>query len=108
MTNFTRFVNLGKNEMNSTHNSINIRPESNVYATYQRLSYRPWYAIAEFVDNSTQNYYDHKDELLPIYRQDENHGCLKIDITYDDEHKSLSILDNAYGMEMDELQRAVA
>ncbi len=43
---------------------INIRPTSSVYATYKRLSYQPWTAIAEFVDNSTQSFYDHKDELM--------------------------------------------
>jgi hypothetical protein len=89
-------------------NTINIRPESNVYATYRRLSYRPWYAIAEFVDNSTQNYYDHKDELLSVYQLDPNGSCLSVSVIYDDEKRSLLISDNAYGMEMDELQRAVA
>jgi hypothetical protein len=51
-------------------NTINIRPATSVYATYQRLSYKPWYAIAEFVDNSTQNYYDHKEELQAAYRRE--------------------------------------
>ena len=42
---------------------LNIRPTSGVYATYKRLSYQPWTAIAEFVDNSTQSFYDHQEEL---------------------------------------------
>ena len=92
----------------SSSNAINIRPESNVYATYQRLSYRPWYAIAEFVDNSTQNYYDHKDILLSSYQCDNDNSCMRVAISYDDEKRSLLILDNAFGMEMEELQRAVA
>lgn len=91
----------------TTQNIINIRPESNVYATYQRLSYRPWYAIAEFVDNSTQNYYDHKDELLSAYRTDTGSNCMRVEIQYDDEKRGLLISDNAFGMEMEELQRAV-
>ena len=45
---------------------INIRPTSSVYATYKRLSYQPWTAIAEFVDNSTQSFYDHKEELMSL------------------------------------------
>ena len=45
---------------------INIRPTSSVYATYKRLSYQPWTAIAEFVDNSTQSFYDHKSELMSL------------------------------------------
>lgn len=89
-------------------NTINIRPESNVYSTYQRLSYRPWYAIAEFVDNSTQNYYDHKSELLSAYKREQKSDCLQVSVNYDDEKRSLLIVDNAFGMEMDELQRAVA
>ena len=44
--------------------TIDIRPAVSVYATYRRLSYQPWYAIAEFVDNSTQSYYDHRAELI--------------------------------------------
>jgi hypothetical protein len=94
--------------VDNTSNTINIRPESNVYATYQRLSYRPWFAIAEFVDNSTQNYYDHREELLSAYKRDTNARCLRVSVTYDDERRSLLISDNAFGMEMDELQRAVA
>lgn len=31
-----------------------------VISSYKRLAYTPWYAIAEFVDNSTQSYFDHK------------------------------------------------
>ena len=42
---------------------INIRPTTGVYATYKRLTYKPWTAIAEFVDNSTQSYFDHEEEL---------------------------------------------
>ena len=39
--------------------SIDIRPQTSVYGTYRRLSYKPWFAIAEFIDNSTQSYYNH-------------------------------------------------
>jgi len=87
---------------------VNIRPEVSVYATYRRLSYRPWYAIAEFVDNSTQNYYDHREELLAAYRREENPGKLRIEITYDSESNVLTVFDNANGMEMEELSRALA
>lgn len=85
---------------------INIRPTSSVYATYKRLSYQPWTAIAEFVDNSTQSFYDHKDELLALkYSQG-----LKITIDYIDDKINgdrLEIFDNAYGMEWSDFQRAV-
>ncbi len=85
---------------------LNIRPTSSVYATYKRLSYQPWTAIAEFVDNSTQSFYDHKDELLGI----KYYKGLTIEINYidDPEHGDrLEIVDDAYGMEWKDFQRAV-
>lgn len=85
---------------------INIRPTSSVYATYKRLSYQPWTAIAEFVDNSTQSFYDHKEELLA---QKYAKG-LNISIKYIEdavEGDRLEITDDAYGMEWKDFQRAV-
>ncbi len=86
---------------------INIRPAVSVYATYRRLSYRPWNAIAEFVDNSTQNYYDFRAELLEVYRREKNPGKLRIEVEYDDDRNSLTVRDNANGMNLEELARAV-
>lgn len=86
---------------------IDIRPTSSVYATYRRLSYKTWYAIAEFVDNSTQNYYDHREKLLSCSSHEPGDPKLRIEITYDDERNSLTIIDNANGMEFEELERAV-
>ena len=85
---------------------INIRPTSSVYATYKRLSYQPWTAIAEFIDNSTQSFYDHKDELM-----DQKYAKgLNISIRYIEdaiEGDRLEITDDAYGMEWSDFQRAV-
>lgn len=86
---------------------INIRPASSVYATYRRLSYKPWYAIAEFVDNSTQNYYDHKRDLLAAYRKEGKRQKMRVEVTYNAGRHSLTINDNANGMEIEELGRAV-
>ena len=85
---------------------LNIRPTSGVYATYKRLSYQPWTAIAEFVDNSTQSFYDHKEELLST----KYYKGLNIHINYVEDNISgdrIEILDNAYGMEWFDFQRAV-
>ena len=43
---------------------INIQPPASILNVFSRLSYKPWYAIAEFVDNSTQSYISHADELM--------------------------------------------
>ena len=85
---------------------INIRPTSGVYATYKRLSYQPWTAIAEFVDNSTQSFYDHKAELMAIkYAKG-----LRVTINYIEDAVNgdrLEIVDDAFGMEWHDFQRAV-
>jgi hypothetical protein len=82
---------------------IPVRPESDVYGTYRRLAYRAWYAIGEFVDNSTQNFLDFKGELARA----DGSAWLTIDIIYDPEAGKLTINDNAHGMNTEELSRAV-
>lgn len=87
--------------------AIDIRPDVSVYATYRRLSYKPWYAIAEFVDNSTQSYYDNRAALIEAYRIDAAPGRLRVEVAYDNDLNTLTIVDNAHGMEADELTRAI-
>lgn len=86
--------------------TINIRPTSGVYATYRRLSYQPWSAIAEFVDNSTQSYFDHRDALLALT----DFSKLRVDIYYEnavDGNDVLTITDSAFGMEWEDFERAI-
>ena len=86
--------------------TINIRPTTGVYATYKNIRYEPWTAIAEFVDNATQSYYDHVKEL----ENSKNWKCLKIDIQYKkdkDGNYELIIQDNAFGMNFTDFQRAI-
>ena len=72
---------------------------------YRRLSYTQWHALAEFVDNSTQSYYDHRDALDESYLQESER--LQVRITLDRNARILRISDNAMGMGIDELRRAV-
>lgn len=86
--------------------TINIRPTTGVYATYKNIRYEPWTAIAEFVDNATQSYYDHVKEL----ENSKNWKCLEIDIQYKkdkDGNYELIIQDNAFGMNFTDFQRAI-
>ena len=85
---------------------INIRPTSSVYATYKRLSYQPWTAIAEFVDNSTQSFYDHKSELMSLKYAKGLRICINY-IPDDVDGDRLEIYDDAYGMEWSDFQRAI-
>ena len=89
---------------NAEQLTIDIRPDSGVYGTFRRISYRPWSAIAEFIDNATQNYFDHRDEIA---KATETTPTLEIDVFYDGSARTLAIVDNANGMNWDELERAI-
>ena len=81
---------------------LNIQPQAGVIGVFSRLNYKPWYAIAEFVDNSTQSFYSHQDELKKNGIAD-----LDISIDYDAEKDILQITDTAFGMEFEDFVRAV-
>ena len=82
---------------------LNIQPAASILNVFSRLSYKPWYAIAEFVDNSTQSYISHQEEL----DNDEFFEKLVVDVRYDSEKNTLTITDNAYGMEIDRFKDAI-
>lgn len=75
--------------------------------SYQRLSYTPWHAIAEFVDNSTQCYLDNKAALDEQLAKEDR--VFEVSIAYDPNHASgmLRVSDNALGMSYSDLERAL-
>ena len=85
---------------------INIRPTTSVYSTFKNISYHPWTAIAEFVDNSTQSYFDNKDRLI----QTKYWNGLDIQVIFRTESGKpveLIVKDNAFGMDFHDFQRAI-
>lgn len=81
---------------------LNIQPQAGVIGVFSRLNYKPWYAIAEFVDNSTQSFYSHEHDLFSY-----GFDHLTIKIKYDFDKNTLTISDDAYGMEFVDFARAV-
>lgn len=72
---------------------------------YSRLSYTMWYALAEFIDNSTQsreNYGNIIDDVLAA-----EGSPLRVEITYDSANRELTITDNSIGMTHDDLVEAL-
>ena len=94
--------------MENTENKIgfveklNIQPPASIYGTFSRYNYKMWYAIAEFVDNSTASFYKNE-RILRFIHQDK----LLIEIDYNSENNILRITDNAFGMEIDDFKRAI-
>ena len=68
---------------------------------YSRLSYSMWFALAEFVDNSTQsrlNYGNLVDDILKTEGQP-----LTVSIIHNRQTKEITIEDNSIGMTKDDL-----
>lgn len=79
--------------------------ENTVISSYKRLSYEAWYAFAEFVDNSTQAYFDNKNELDKYFNA--TGRKLEIYITYNRDEDFIEIKDNSIGMDEIGLDRAL-
>jgi hypothetical protein len=77
-----------------------------VLRSYKRLPYTEWHALAEFVDNSTQSYFNNQSTLDAALA--EAGEPFKVSIVYDRNAPGLfRITDNAMGMSLTELQRAL-
>jgi hypothetical protein len=83
---------------------ISIRPGVSILSVLRYLNYTPWYALAEFVDNSVQSFLEHRSEL----QNAEGRGYkLRVDIGVDPSPPArLSIRDNAAGIFRSEFPRA--
>ena len=79
---------------------VDIRPKVGYLAVLPRINYRPWYAIAEFVDNSVQSYLANKKILNKLHK---NFVCkINIEVT----SSMIKIYDNAAGISQKDYQRA--
>jgi Histidine kinase-, DNA gyrase B-, and HSP90-like ATPase len=78
---------------------------NSIVNSYKRLSYTPWYAFAEFVDNSTQAYFNNKEALNQTYEKESKY--LEVIIDYQPENDKIIISDNSFGMGEVTLQKAL-
>ena len=66
---------------------------------FNRLPYQPWYALAEYIDNATQSLSDNGHKM-----QQES---VEVSIVFDAKQRTISIVDNAFGMGPEVLKRAL-
>ena len=83
------------------HQQLEFQIDSSAILNYKRLDYSFWFAIAEYVDNSTQSYLNNKEKLDKQFTKDNE--SLEVKIIYDNKQDTLSIRDNAMGMDYQEL-----
>lgn len=72
---------------------------------YSRLSYTMWFALAEFVDNSTQSRLNYGNLIDDVLREEGR--PLTVSIVHDRLNKILKIEDNSIGMSKDDLVAAL-
>jgi hypothetical protein len=83
--------------------TVDIRPGVSVLSVLKHLNYRPWFAIAEFVDNAIQSFTANRDRLVGI------HGPgvkLRVTIELQDNPPRILIRDNAAGIAAADYPRA--
>ncbi|MEJ7745311.1 MAG: ATP-binding protein [Luteimonas sp.] len=84
--------------------SVNIRPEVTILSVLKHLNYRPWFALAEFVDNSIESFFKHRDSIRSV---DGAKTKLKVWIEIDtDGPGRIVVRDNAAGISAAEFPRA--
>lgn len=81
---------------------VNIRPGVSVLGVLSHLNYQPWFALAEFVDNSLQSYLDGRELLMAAGVQ---RAKVSIEISADDGGR-IVIRDNAGGIALQDFPRA--
>lgn len=84
---------------------LKLGPE--IISSYKRLAYEVWYALAEFVDNSTQAYFNNKAKLDKTYAETSTKLTVEISTGKDKHGEYIRISDNSIGMSEAELENAV-
>lgn len=83
---------------------IEIRPEVTMLSVLRHLNYKPWFAIAEFIDNAVQSYLSNRDALIALNGPDYK---LKVDVRLDTSGPGLIVVtDNAAGISATDFPRA--
>jgi len=90
--------------MSGATNKVNIRPEVNILSVLRHLNYRPWFALAEFVDNSIQSYVSNRESLRAVDGVDSS-LCVKVSIEPEGAGR-ITITDNAAGIALADFPRA--
>ena len=83
---------------------VDIRPGVSILAVLRHLNYKPWYALAEFVDNAVESF-SQNHEVLRAYHGESLKLVVSIDIDATSSGR-LSIRDNAAGIGIADFGRA--
>ncbi len=83
---------------------VNIEPDASALRMFRSMSFTPWYALGEFVDNSITSALRNQKELVAKNGEDYE---LKVEISFPAGTNSLVVEDNAAGITQKDMQRAL-
>ena len=83
-------------------NKVSIALQPSVYSTFRALNNTVSYTLGEYVDNAVQSYLNNKNCLLTI----DPEYKLEIRITVDWTERTITIIDNAAGINTDDYEKA--
>lgn len=83
--------------------TVSIRPGVRVLSVLRHLNYKPWFALAEFVDNSLQSFLQNRRPLEDLHGTDIK--C-RVSIKLEQDPPRITIRDNAAGISEKEYSRA--
>lgn len=92
---------LGQAETTRSEERISIRPGVTILSVLKHLNYKPWYALAEFVDNSLQSFLIHREDLREV-----GVSAVSVAIELDDDGSRVTVRDNAAGIDGQDYARA--
>lgn len=93
-----------RDDANVTGHKVNIRPGASVLGVLRHLNYKPWFALAEFVDNALQSFIQNREELRRLHGDDFK---LVVEILVDTAAPSrITVRDNAAGIALRDFPRA--
>ena len=83
--------------------SVNIRPKVTILSVLRHLNYKPYYALAEFIDNALDSYIKYEKELKEVEGNDYK---LSLTIEFNNTENTITIRDNAAGIHEEDYERA--
>ena len=88
----------------TTLDTVNIRPGVSILSVLRHLNYKPWFALAEFVDNAVQSLIERRDALEALHGPEFK---VEVRINIDSTKPGrISIKDNAGGIAQADFPRA--
>lgn len=82
---------------------VDISPSPGILSVLQHVNYKPWSALAEYIDNSIQSSLDHQKELIKLYKGSYR---LEVSIAINQFLNQIEVVDNAAGIAFKDFPRA--